>query len=135
MSAFADIELAQRTPFLLSYVVIKHDQAVTGDKFIEIAPERLIDDAAKWRDRPIYKLVTAKISTHSDARRLFQGIGLVDASHLTVLRGRLTITPDTNDPWGVCPAYRHPFAAVLINLPSVRHESMAVVTLEVERNR
>jgi hypothetical protein len=134
-----EIELAQRTAFLLSYVILKNDlnqvDPSTVDEWIEITNARLEADAVGWRDRPIHKLVTTPIASPADALRLYQGVGLVKPEHAGVMRGRLSITPDSADQWGLCAVERTGRAAILVALPRVRHEAMAIVTLEIERNR
>jgi hypothetical protein len=118
------------TPFLIGTPVIDSYKFELTASGVHDA-----DDAAGWRDRPIHKLVSTRVVTHTDARRLFQGIGLVDAAHAGAMRGRLWIVSDTADPWGVCAILRGERAAILIDVPTVQHETMAIVTLEIERNR
>lgn len=137
MSELIRVELAQRTPFLLAYLVSKDDALgrLADIRNVEIGPERLEADAVRWRDRPIHKLVTSAATGIVDAFRLFQGVGLVEPGDAGVLRGRLTIVPGTADAWGVTPIHRNGRGGILVDVPQVAHETMALVILEIERNR
>lgn len=132
---FPSYTLVTRTPHLLAYEVRipETPHNVTG-----VLIKTLEEDASGWRDRPIHRLVATRVTDDAGARRLLQGVGLINHSAASVMRGRLSLTPvRTRRMWGVDACHDNGRAAIVVSVSAALApgEDVAIVTLEIEQNR
>jgi hypothetical protein len=126
------VSVVTRTPYLVAFEV-----TARGPVRRQLVVDPLAE-AACWRDRAIHRLTCAAVATDEEARRVFQGVGLVVAAHAAAARGRLTITPQTaGRVWGVAAVRgQDGRPVILVQVGAGAHPldiDAAIVTLEVER--